>query len=168
MKDSISIVNLSNKLAKISSKLIVDQYGNYVIQSLIRLGNKDICHKIAEDMIYDIVNISIHKYSSNVLEKCFDYGSDKTVKKLIAALYHKSAIETLILNEHGNYVVQKILRYCSASEKVEIFKQISSLVPRIKSLSFGDKLLYVLINDYPEASPYLSYKDINSVNKGSN
>lgn len=168
MKDSISIVNLSNKLAKLSSKLIVDQYGNYVIQSLIRLGNKDICHKIAEDMIYDIVNISIHKYSSNVLEKCFDYGSDKTVKKLIAALYHKSAIETLILNEHGNYVVQKILRYCSASEKVEIFKQISSLVPRIKSLSFGDKLLYVLINDYPEASPYLSYKDINSVNKGSN
>ena len=129
--------------------LIIDQYGNYVIQSILFLNNNKYCTDIALKLSDNVSYYSKHKYSSNVIEKCFDFCGKKERSILLDKLCKPEVISELILDEHGNYVIQKLLYYADFEKKEEIFKNIRPLIPKIKSTSFGDKLLSRLFTMYP-------------------
>ena len=104
---------------------------------------------------------SKHRYSSNVIEKCFDFCGKKEKKKLIEKLCTPEIISELILDEHGNYVIQKALYYAEYKEKEIILNHIKPLIPKIKNTSFGEKLLYRLYSLYPQLNPNMySTEDI--------
>ena len=67
--------------------------------------------KLVDKLLGNITYYSKHKYSSNVVEKCFDYSDAPARKKLIDALNSKEIISDLIIDEHGNYFIQKVLAY---------------------------------------------------------
>lgn len=48
---------------------MMDQYGNYVLQYIITLGDFKINDEIANYFKYDIGQLSRQKFSSNVIEK---------------------------------------------------------------------------------------------------
>ena len=96
--------------------------------------------KICDNAPYD----SKHRYSSNVIGKCFDFCGKKEKKKLIEKLCTPEIISELILDEHGNYVIQKALYYAEYKEKEIILNHIKPLIQKIKNTSFGEKLLYRL------------------------
>ena len=102
---------LINKLIDNTLILIIDQFGNYVIQSILLIGNKIYGNKIANKIIENVCYYAKHKYSSNVVEKCFDYSDAPARKKLIDALNYKEIISDLIIDEHGNCFIQKVLTY---------------------------------------------------------
>ena len=130
--------------------LIIDQFGNYVIQSILFLNNNkyssDIALKIADSAPY----YSKHRYSSNVIEKCFDFCAKKERSVLIDKLYAPETISDLILDEHGNYVIQKALYYADFEKKEEMLKTVRPLIPKIRNSSFGEKLLNRLFSMYPK------------------
>ena len=107
--------------------------------------------KIIDNIAYYCKN----RYSSNVIEKCFDYCGKKEKKKLIEKMSNPEILSELIVDEHGNYVVQKSLYYADSKDKEKILNIIKSLIPRIKSTTFGEKLLFKLNTFYPE----LNYND---------
>jgi hypothetical protein len=47
----------------------MDQYGNYVIQYMLCLGDSELNAKVIASLLKDIVYLSKQKYSSNVIEK---------------------------------------------------------------------------------------------------
>lgn len=51
-------------------EIIQDPYGNYAIQHAIDVYGESVCACIIDRVLQKIVQLSIHKYSSNVVEKC--------------------------------------------------------------------------------------------------
>ena len=140
--------------------LIIDQFGNYVIQSILLLNNAKASGAIALKICDNLQYYSKHRYSSNVIEKCFDYCGKKEKKVLVQKICSPEMIADLILDEHGNYVVQKALFYADQKEKEFILQNIVMLLTKIKLTPFGEKLLNRLIINYPILNNYI-YNNFN-------
>ena len=150
---------LIKNLIDICFVLIIDQFGNYVIQSILNLNNNKYSSDIALIISDNVPYYSKHRYSCNVIEKCFDFCEKKERNILIEKLCTPEVIPELILDEHGNYVIQKALYYADKDKKEEILKIVKPLIPKIKNNSFGDKLLNKLYYIYPELNNRNKYDD---------
>jgi len=51
-------------------ELRTDVYGNYVVSHVMEFGEVQDRVKITDEILDDIVELSMHKYGSNVVEKC--------------------------------------------------------------------------------------------------
>ena len=140
---------LVNNLINNCLVLIIDQYGNYVIQSILLLNESKFSSAIAMKIYDNVAYYSKHRYSSNVVEKCFDFCGKNDKKKLIEKLRPPEVLSDLIMDEHGNYVIQKALSCCDINEQEIILNNIIPLIPKIKNVSFGGKLLSRLMA-YPQ------------------
>jgi pumilio RNA-binding family len=50
-------------------ELIVDQYGNYIVQYVMTLGDPKLVASVVEGFLKELIFLSKQKYSSNVVEK---------------------------------------------------------------------------------------------------
>ena len=163
--------NLIKSLIENCFVLIIDQFGNYVIQSILLLNDIKASSAIAMKICDNVPYYSKHRYSSNVIEKCFYFCGKRERKKLIEKITPPDVISELILDEHGNYVVQKALYYAEYKEKEIILNNIKPLIPKIRNTSFGEKLLYRLYSFYPQLNPSMyntGEKDLNDYLENNN
>ena len=174
-KDEVLKENLINNLINNCLVLIIDQYGNYVIQSILLLNENKSSSAIAMKIYDNVAYYSKHRYSSNVVEKCFDFCGKFERKKLAEKLSPPDILADLIMDEHGNYVIQKALACSETNEQEIILNNIIPLIPKIKNVSFGEKLLSRLMNTYPHFKNKVqmlegnnSYRNIGNINNNSN
>ena len=145
-------------------ELIIDQCGNYIIQFMITLNIEEINLNVAEQLSDDIENYSKQKYSSNVVEKCLECGTDQICDKIIKALLAAECIVSLLLDKFGNYVVQKALQRADQETQRNILNLIAPHLQKLKNYPFGMKLYSKLIITYS----YLSMLILGKVGEGSN
>jgi hypothetical protein len=160
-KDKNLKENLINNLINNCLVLIIDQYGNYVIQSILLLNESKSSSAIAMKIYDNVAYYSKHRYSSNVVEKCFDFCGKNERKKLAEKLSPPDILADLIMDEHGNYVIQKALACSELKEQEIILKNIIPLIPKIKTVSFGEKLLSRLMATYPQFKNKIQMMDGN-------
>ena len=129
--------------------LITDQFGNYVIQNILLMNNMEYGNKIVEKMTNNIIYYSKHKYSSNVVEKTFEHCNGVVKKNLINIFLKKENLNDLILDEHGNYIIQKVITISDKDTKFYILNYINSISDKLKNVHFGEKLLTKLSMQYP-------------------
>jgi pumilio RNA-binding family len=100
-----------------------DQFGNYVIQLILEKGvrEKD-KSSILHSLLGEARSLSVHKFSSNVIEKCIQFCApeDKAliVQELLGEVGKSDSAEIdsiykMMDNKYGNYVVQKALEEAS-------------------------------------------------------
>ena len=155
--------NISNN----SMFLILNQYGNYVIQFVISKNIIPINDKIVEGFIDNLIFLAKQKYSSNVIEKCFDYCSNKMKERIINQLSDEKIIRDLLKDMYGNYVLQKTLSMIQDTKKKQFFLQIvGSELGNLQYLPFGPKLIKKLILSFPELKKYSN--QINLLNNNYN
>ena len=142
--------NLIQNLVNNTLMLITDQFGNYVIQSILLLKRDEINSQIAKKINDNIPYYSKHRYSSNVVEKCFDLCNENDKNNFVEKLCSNEIVTELILDDHGNYVIQKVLQCANDKIKEKILKIIFTLIPKIKEVSFGERLLNRLLSSYPQ------------------
>ena len=138
------ILNAINKKIRL---LIVDQYGNYVIQFIFKINGEERNKNIFDIVVKDLTFYSNQKFSSNVIEKFFLF--DNLKNKLISKIIEKENLKKLILDPYGNYIVQKALIHCNNKQQYEILNKISVLINELKSINFGIKLYKKLTIKYP-------------------
>ena len=86
-------------------KLIMDSYGNYVIQFCYELFDLEKCAGITERILSRFFFYSVGKFSSNVLIKCISaYWVDKSVYKTLRGLNNSQIVE-IFRNKDGNKVL---------------------------------------------------------------
>ena len=155
--------NISNN----SMFLILNQYGNYVIQFVISKNIIPINDKIVEGFIDNLIFLAKQTYSSNVIEKCFDYCSNKMKERIINQLSDEKIIRDLLKDMYGNYVLQKTLSMIQDTKKKQFFLQIvGSELGNLQYLPFGPKLIKKLILSFPELKKYSN--QINLLNNNYN
>ena len=160
--------NLINSLINNCLVLIIDQFGNYVIQSILLLNDSKASSIIALKICDNVAYYSKHRYSSNVVEKCFDFCGQNEKNKLIEKISPPDILADLIMDEHGNYVIQKALSCAEPDKRELILQNIIPLIPKIKCVSFGEKLLWRLMQTYPQLNTGVRTDNNNSNNNNSN
>ena len=153
--------NLINSLIDKCLVLIIDQFGNYVMQSVLLLNDVEASNAIASKLLENAAYYSKHKYSSNVVEKCFDFCDEDARKKLIKVLSRAEVMNDLIVDEHGNYVIQKVLACADLKTQNEMLQNIAPMINKLKNLNFGERIISRLLVAYPQMSGMLSGKKFN-------
>ena len=146
-------------------KLIIDQFGNYVIQSILLLNEVSFSNKIVEIIIKNPSYYSKHKYSSNVVEKSFDYCDDDIKNKLIDILSNKEIICDLMLDPHGNYVIQKALSCAEKKVQDIMIENLTDIIPDLRNVSFGERILNRLGILYPQLVDIINPNKKDNYNK---
>ena len=158
---------LLENISEHSMFLILNQFGNYVIQFVISKNITSINDKILEGFIDNLIFLAKQKYSSNVIEKCFDYCSNKMKERIINQLSDERIIRDLLKDMYGNYVLQKTLSMIQDLKKKQNFLQIvGSELPNLQYLPFGPKLIKKLVLSFPELKKYAN--QINFSNNNNN
>ena len=149
IRDPYMLPQLTYKLLDGFSSLITDQFGNYVIKTILVMDNPDFSNIIGEKIYNNISYYSKHKYSSNIVEKCFDFCRGICLNKLIGRVQQEQCLKELILDEHGNYVVQKVLSISSKKKKEDMLSIIKGLFHLLKQTHFGEKIIHRICSTYP-------------------
>eukprot|EP01060_Flectonema_neradi_P002809 TRINITY_DN11771_c1_g1_i1.p1 TRINITY_DN11771_c1_g1~~TRINITY_DN11771_c1_g1_i1.p1 ORF type:complete len:517 (+),score=89.70 TRINITY_DN11771_c1_g1_i1:92-1642(+) len=85
--------------------LLADPFGNYVLQHAV-IDNHKFSIAICEYVKGQLLELSVNKFSSNVIEKCIQTGPDSVREILIHEMCQPNTISQLMQDAFGNYVVQ--------------------------------------------------------------
>ena len=140
---------LSEVIVDKISELINDKYGNYTIQTIFKLYNEKINDKIFEYIDNNILKLSKEKFSSNVIDKFIIKDYDKS-NKLIDSIIHKNIIKDIIVDQYGNYVVQKALNISEKEVCSRIIEQIKPILGDLQKTNIGKKIYEKLYQNYKE------------------
>ena len=140
---------LSEVIVDKISELINDKYGNYTIQTIFKLYNEKINDKIFEYIDNNILKLSKEKFSSNVIDKFIIKDYDKS-NKLIDSIIHKNIIKDIIVDQYGNYVVQKALNISEKEVCSKIIEQIKPILGDLQKTNIGKKIYEKLYQNYKE------------------
>ena len=140
--------NMLENILNNIEKLINDEYGNFIIQSIINMNNKNYNYIIYKYIKDKIVQLSSQKYSSKVIECCM---ADSIIKnKIIKTIIEGNNIKKLIIDQYGNYIVQKSLYYSKENEEdfLSIINNIKKIKDFLKNDEFGQKIYDKLKKNY--------------------
>ena len=141
------LIQIKQGILKNLPEIITDQYGNYVIQSILTKEGSPIVKDFINEINKNIIFYSNNKFSSNAVEKCFENESMKNI--VLDQFLKKEVFEKIILDKFGNYVVQKAIAKADNNRRNYMFQLLIPLIPNLKSQYFGQRLLSKLISQYP-------------------
>ena len=99
-------------------------------------------------LLPSFTNLCLQKYSSTILEKCFELSDESTKNLLLQMLYNQNIMRTLVCNKYGNYVVQKAIDTSEEKTKIVLLKMIIPMVNEIIKENFGRQLFTKLYSKY--------------------
>ena len=149
LNDPYFVHKLIEKLLEKSLLLITDQFGNYVIQTILKKNNKHYGNNLAEKIADNFVYYAKHKYSSNVVRKCLDCCDGIYLSNLINIVKKSENLIELILDEHGNYIVQKVLMLSNPLIQKQMLKSLKPNLNKLKICNHADRVINRLLNNYP-------------------
>jgi hypothetical protein len=116
--------------------LVQHVYGNYIIQTALDHWDVELLVPISQKFYGSFHYLSMQKYSSNVLEKCFEKMHDFILLSFIEETSKNIKVIDLMRHSYGNYVIQKAIKL---SHGVCKKNYISLILRNINKL--GDKKL---------------------------
>ena len=113
IKSNFYIKLIISTLEKETTKLTLNQFGNFIIQEAIKFFGYNFCKKIINNLIKNIVKFSVSKFSSNVIDFLLEYLSKKEFYKFCISLkkifLKESNFKEMIKNKFSIYVIENSL-----------------------------------------------------------
>ncbi|XP_011077698.1 pumilio homolog 5 isoform X2 [Sesamum indicum] len=122
-----------------------DQYGNYVAQHVLEMGKPGERSEIIEKLSGSIAELCLHKFASNVVERCLEY-SDSTsrtilIKEIIGHGDNDDNLLIMMKDQYANYVIQKILQVCSSDQQDMLLGLIRNHLTVLKKYTYGKHIV---------------------------
>ena len=155
-------------LLRKAASLVLDQFGNFVLQHMLAHGDDTTRAAVAKALTPGVVKAAGHKCASNVLERLLESCAAPEVDAVVwqvlrgpvAAAAHKqnlvsvagfkllqpaaarnSPVRSLLVDRFGNYVLQKALAVAPMSSRVALADAIRVNAEVLTSLSFGQAIV---------------------------
>ncbi|KAK4839214.1 hypothetical protein QYF36_020125 [Acer negundo] len=136
--------------------LAQDQYGNYVTQHVLERGQPQERSQIISKLAGKIVQMSQHKYASNVVEKCLEYCNtaerELLIEEIIGQTEENDNLLSMMKDQFANYVVQKILERCSDKQREVLINRIRVHCNALKKYTYGKHIVARFEQLYGEES----------------
>ncbi|XP_042418571.1 pumilio homolog 3-like isoform X1 [Zingiber officinale] len=125
--------------------LVQDQYGNYVVQHVLEHGNPDERSAIIKQLSGKIVQMSLQKFASNVVEKCLTFGSFEErqilVNEMLGSTDENEPLQAMMKDQFANYVIQKVLETCDNQQREFIVSRIKDHLSALKKYTYGKHIV---------------------------
>ena len=146
--------------------IIKDCYGNFLIQFIFFKFDKNKFNEIQpiiEKIEQNIVNYCINRYSSSVIEKCFERNEIKIGERILNCLLelHINDIPEILTNSYGKYVIKKSFNFENNCYRLKMMNAIIQNEEKLKQNSIGEKIFESLKKDYQDFFFLLSKKENN-------
>ena len=140
-------------ILKSSCQLAEDQYGNYVSQHIVEKGLPSERLHIITTLLPKILQMSQHKFASNVVEKCLIYGSVEERDLLVQGMLGKGGasesahpegqdpFQKMMIDQYGNYVVQKVLEVCDDVQRGLVMAHVRTQTEALKKQAYGKHIV---------------------------
>ena len=146
--------------------LINDEFGNISLKRIIKLNNENYNNKIFTYIKDNLMKLSCQKFSSNVIEACIDNTTSLKGKIINKLIENENNINDLIMDQYGNYIIQKALQNAEKNEFDIIINKIKENEKKLKQTSHGKIIFEKLVKNYKKFlidGKNNSNKDVNSV-----
>jgi hypothetical protein len=120
--------------------LVRDPFGNYVVQYIIDLNETSFTEPLVRQFQTRICELSRHKFSSNVVEKCLRCALDPSKDMIVDELLSPGEMERLLRDSYANYVIQTALEYATPHMKHRIVEAIRPILPAIRGTPYGRRI----------------------------
>lgn len=105
-------VFLLEEFHDVASRLVTDNWGNYVVQAVIRQGGPEARTKVIRLCIDQFLMFSKQKVASNVMEHCIEYGTEEDQLEMYRLITRRaddgsSLLHVMWKDNFANYVVRK-------------------------------------------------------------
>nr|XP_043627651.1 pumilio homolog 5-like [Erigeron canadensis] len=125
--------------------LAQDQYGNYVTQYVLEGGKPEERSQTIHKLAGHIVQLSQHKFASNVIEKCLEYSESDAkeilIQEIIGDADGNDNLLLMVKDQFANYVVQKVLQTCSAQQREVLLGRIKGHLNSLKKYTYGKHIV---------------------------
>lgn len=138
--------SLLKELHHYTFNLIQDQYGNYVIQHVLEHGKPEDKSLVISKVMGQILNLSKHKFASNVIEKCVTNGTKVERQQMIDEVIQvkpdgTSDLISMMKDQFANYVVQKMLDVVDKDQHDLLISKIKPHLQSLKKFTYGKHLI---------------------------
>ncbi|KAJ2891763.1 hypothetical protein MKZ38_010730 [Zalerion maritima] len=131
---------LIHNITKHALILVQDPFGNYVIQYIIDLNEASFTEPLVVMFGGQVVGLSRHKFSSNVIEKCLRCSTDTSKDMIVNEILQGTKIDQMLRDSFANYVVQTALEYATPSRKIALVDAIRPLLPAVRNTPYGRRI----------------------------
>jgi hypothetical protein len=141
---------LVHEIASQALVLSQDPFGNYVVQYILDLGLSWANAEVMTQLIGNYAELSMQKFSSNVVEKCLklpDASLEKNRNIVVREIMQSPLLDRLLMDPYGNYVVQSTLTVTKGVLHTELVERIRPHLPLIKNSPFGKRILRLLLEN---------------------
>jgi hypothetical protein len=138
---------LLDELHRYVHNLVQDQYGNYVIQHVLERGSPQDKAAIINKIRGQVLTLSKHKFASNVVEKCVQYGGYEERRQLIDEVCTMKPQEgilplhVMMKDQFANYVVQKMLDTADHNQRDRLITLLKPQMNQLKKYTYGKHLI---------------------------
>ncbi|KAH9845234.1 Pumilio-family RNA binding repeat [Teratosphaeria destructans] len=131
--------------------MIPDQYGNYVVQHIVSKDEGLGKARVLQTVLGSLENFSKHKFASNVVEKCIEQADDYWRRRVVYTLADgnsrrldgEGVLVSMIKDNFGNYVIQKLLDTLCADDFTTFMDQLQPAVNLAKRTGCGKQMLSI-------------------------
>ena len=118
--------------------------GNYVVQYVLEFGVAEYSSKVMTNLMGNYADLSVQKFSSNVVEKCLKLGGrslTETRELVVREIMQSPQLPRLLQDPYGNYVVQSSLQVSSGQLHQEFVEHIRPYLPALRGTPHGKRIL---------------------------
>ncbi|GAO14629.1 hypothetical protein UVI_02009190 [Ustilaginoidea virens] len=120
--------------------LVQDPFGNYVVQYIIDLNEPSFTEPVVATFQGCISQLSRHKFSSNVIEKCLRCSQAQSKDMIVEELLAPQEMERLLRDSFANYVIQTALEFATPHQKYRLVEGIRPILPQIRTTPYGRRI----------------------------
>eukprot|EP01064_Diplonema_japonicum_P017661 TRINITY_DN25911_c0_g1_i1.p1 TRINITY_DN25911_c0_g1~~TRINITY_DN25911_c0_g1_i1.p1 ORF type:complete len:498 (+),score=64.40 TRINITY_DN25911_c0_g1_i1:34-1527(+) len=134
-RDTPDIMKILEEILHHVHALSLDQYGNYVVQHVVKHGHPQYQYALAAKLAPSLCTITVHKFASNVVEKLIENVASsrlimiQELSKPCPADHSLSALASAAMDPFGNYVIQKLFEYSSDAQKGMMHSHLQPFIP---------------------------------------
>jgi hypothetical protein len=144
--------SLHNDIKKIiydnAMNLIVHQYGNYVIQTIVENWDNNELEDILNLYKNKYIYLSKQKYSSNAVERILEKNKKYLENYINEVCNDNNNIIEIIKNKFGNYVIQKAVRLSNGLLRERIIGEISKNINKLEDKKLISKWKAIISSKY--------------------
>ncbi|KAF9701988.1 hypothetical protein EKO04_000277 [Ascochyta lentis] len=133
-------VDLVRQITAHSFHLVQDPFGNYVVQYILDLNDPNFTTPMCLGFKGKIAELSMQKFSSNVIEKCIRCAEMSTKATMIEELLDVEQLERLMRDSYGNYVIQTALEFAPPELCLHLMEAMRPILPQIRQTPYGRRI----------------------------
>ena len=120
--------------------LVQDPFGNYVLQYIVDLNEPVFTNPLCYSFQTHIPELSKHKFSSNVIEKCIRHAQAPIASMMIDEMLNANELDKMLRDSYANYVVQTALDYGDVETRTRLVDAIRPILPSIRQTPYGRRI----------------------------